>query len=109
MNAISARMKKADPSGFPVTSVWDGRERLPLAEGWSLTADSNQWILCRARKRRSGIKWQPIKFIGSNSRVLRRLLREMGIEPTPEAEAALNAFPAEFREWCATTCRGRRG
>jgi len=63
-----------------------------LSDGWALTADENQWMLCRARGKAG--KWQPISFIGSNKRVLRRLLRESGVNLSTEAEDAVNGVNA---------------
>ena len=83
--------------GLSTPPVWDGSSPLPLADGWALTADKNRWTLCRARGRTG--KWQPIGFIGSHKRVLVRVMREEGVTLTPEAEAAVNALPEEFRTW----------
>lgn len=70
--------------------------------GWALGFDANQWMILRAKKFKSGnVKWQAMHFIGSHKRVLRRILRERGITPTPEANARLNSFPDRFLEWYA--------
>ena len=43
-----------------------------------------------ARRIHGRIKWQPVAFIGSNKRVLRRVLGELGVGLSPDGEAALN-------------------
>lgn len=85
--------------GLATSPVWDGSSPLPLADGWALTADQNQWMLCPARKNGPAVKWQPIAFIGSHKRSLRRVIREKGVTLTPEANAAVNALPDEFLTW----------
>jgi len=70
-----------------------------LAPGWALGADRNQWIVMRRRKRRDQHYWHPVSFIGSTKTTLLRVLREKGIQPTPEAKIALNALPERFLDW----------
>ena len=53
----------------------------------------------RAQKRREHAYWQPLAFVGSTKRVLRRVLREKGIHPTPEAAEYLDAMPDTFKIW----------
>lgn len=65
-------------------AVRDGADPLVLSGGWALTADENQWTLCRARGRND--KWQSIAFVGSNTRVIRRFMPEEGVVPAPEAD-----------------------
>lgn len=77
------------------SAMWNGAGLLPLADGWALSADRNQWMLCRKR----GPKWQPVSFVGSNKGVLRRIMREDGVTCTPEADAAVNALSDEFLTW----------
>ena len=40
-----------------------------------------------------------VSFVGSTKRVLRRVIKERGVEPTLEAEEALHSLPDTFREW----------
>lgn len=95
MNAVT---KTEGHIALPVSvGVWDGSHPLLLLDGWALTADDNQWKLCRARGKAG--KWQPISSIGSNKRVLRRVMRERGVNLTQEAEDAVNALPDDFRIW----------
>lgn len=70
-----------------------------LAPGWALGADQNQWIVLRSRKRQDKSYYQPLSFIGSNKTVLLRVLREKGIQPTPDALAELDALPERFLDW----------
>lgn len=81
----------------------DGKPFLQLAQGWALAADTNQWIVCSARTRHGEMCWQPRCYIGSNKAVLRRVVRELGIEVRPESNAAPHVFlrlpPHEFLEW----------
>ena len=53
----------------------------------------------RAKIRCGQRDWTPEAFIASEKRILRRVLREKGAQPTPEAEAAFDAMPDTFREW----------
>lgn len=102
---MSAPAKKGGLRALPIPpAVWDGSHPLVLADGWALTADENQWMLCRARGRTA--KWQPISSIGSNKRVLRWVMREKGVPLTPEAEDAVNALPDDFLEWQDHRARG---
>ena len=66
-------------------------ELFDLAEGWSIKADSLQWMLCR--------KGTPVSYIGSYKRHLKRVIREKGITPTPEGQEALDSLPKHFRLW----------
>ena len=70
-----------------------------ICKGWGLGHDDNQWILLRARKRQDQTYWNPVAFIGSTKRVLRRVLREKDVQPTPEATAYLDAMPESFMDW----------
>ena len=88
---------------LPATPVWDGNAPLILGDGWALGADNLQWMVMQARVHKGGIKWQPVAFIGSTRRVLRRVLRELGVELSPDGEAALNGLNETFREWREAT------
>lgn len=70
-----------------------------LADGWTLGADSNQWTLLRRRKRQDEAYWNPVAFVGSNTRIVRRILRENGVQPNPEARAKLDALPERFLDY----------
>lgn len=95
---MSRMNRKAGLRALPLPpAVWDGSYPLVLSDGWALTADENQWMLCRARGKAG--KWQPIAFVGSNKRVLRRVMRERGVICIPEADAAVNALPDVFIVW----------
>ena len=87
------------------------------AEGrWRLSYDSNQWVLQRAKKRRtprrqrpplsalerapsSIMDWRGVSFIAGEKRVLRRCIREAGVVLTPEARARLDALPETFLDF----------
>ncbi len=77
------------------------------AEGrWRLAYDVNQWVVQRrvGTPRRRGSDsaamrstgWRGISFIGSEKRVLRRVLGEKGVALTAEAQARLDALPDDF-------------
>ena len=85
---------------------------------WRLAHDSQQWVLQRAKKRRtprrqkppsSGLErapssivdWRGVSFVGSEKRILRRVLREAGLVLTPEAQARLDALPEQFLDFIA--------
>ena len=73
---------------------------IELAPGWAIGADNLQWMLMRAKIRRGQRDWTPVAFIASEKRILRRVLRENGVEPTPEAARYLDALPPTFKQWC---------
>ncbi len=56
-------------------------------------------MLMRERKRQEGAYWQPIAYIASEKRILRRLLRETGCRPDADGAAHLDAMPETFREF----------
>jgi len=71
------------------------RQFLRLSEKWALGYDKNQWIVMRRR----GKKWDSIAFVGSEKRVLQRVLAEKGAVISPEALAAVGRLPDRFRDW----------
>ena len=70
-----------------------------LCDGWALVADNLQWMLMRARIRRGQREWQPVAFVATEKRILRRVLSENGVKPTPEAARTLDAMPDTFKAW----------
>ena len=76
-----------------------------LADGWALGADASQWTLLRARNRQDEAYYQAVSFIGSTKSVLSRILRENGVQPTPDAQAKLDALPERFLDWRAAPMR----
>lgn len=72
---------------------------LRLSEDWALGHDDLQWIVYRVYFKRDTARFLPVSFIGSTRAVLHRVIRENGIELTPEAEVALDSIPNTFREW----------
>ncbi len=78
---------------------------------WRLAFDRQQWVVQRragtpcqrgsdsAAMRRTG--WKAVSFIGSEKRVLRRVLGEKGVVLTPEAQARLDALPEQFLNFFA--------
>ena len=73
--------------------------RLDIAPGWALGADTQQWMVLRAKIYRAGVEWRPVSFIGSTKTVLLLTLREIGVTPTPRGQAALDALPDRFLDW----------
>ncbi len=82
------------------------------AEGrWRLAYDANQWVLQqrRGKARASHIEgrsiarsgYEAVSFIGSNKRVLARVLGEKGVVLTAEAAARLDALPERFTDFIA--------
>ncbi len=82
------------------------------AEGrWRLAYDANQWVLQQRRGKasashiegrsiaRSG--YEAVSFIGSEKRVLHRVLGEKGVVLTSEAQARLDALPDMFMDFIA--------
>ena len=72
---------------------------LHLGDDWALGYDKHQWMLLRGRKWRSQRKWQPVAFVASTKRILRRELRRNDVNLTSEASEYLDAMPDSFREW----------
>ena len=70
-----------------------------LNDRWRLLYDGRQWILARDAGRANG-RYTPLRFLTIKA-VLLRDMRELRIEPTPEAMAVINALPAHRREWTA--------
>ncbi len=78
---------------------------------WRLAYDANQWVLQqrRGKARASHIEghavadsgWRAVSFIGSEKRVLRRVLGEKGVVLTAEAAARLDALPERFIDFVA--------
>ncbi len=82
------------------------------AEGrWRLAYDANQWVLQqrRGKARASHIEgrsiarsgYEAVSFIGSEKRVLRRVLGEKRVILTAEALARLDALPERFMDFIA--------
>ncbi len=82
------------------------------AEGrWRLAFDRQQWVVqqrvgtpCQrgsdsAAMRRTG--WMAVSLIGSEKRVLRRVLGEKGVILTAEAQARLDTLPDMFMDFIA--------
>lgn len=90
-------------SSLPAAPRLDGKPFLDFGTGWALSADKNQWKLCRRRMRRGAVTWQPLAFVASDKRMLARVMTRKGVVVAPEAEAAVHAFfsthPIRFKEW----------
>ncbi len=82
------------------------------AEGrWRLSYDRQQWVVQRRTKKTrvshteggsiADSGWRGVSFIGSEKRVLRRVLREKAVILTVEAQARLDALPETFRDFLA--------
>ncbi len=82
------------------------------AEGrWRLAYDRQQWVVQRRTKKArvshteggsiADSGWRGVSFIGSEKRVLRRVLREKAVILTVEAQARLDALPETFRDFLA--------
>ena len=68
------------------------RTLISLAPGWVLGADNRQWIMYQV----SAARVWPIHFIATHKRIIERLIREEGIDLTPEGRAAIDALPDQF-------------
>ncbi len=73
------------------------RHVLRLNSEWALGQDEVQWIVYRWRGPKQG--WRPVSFVATSKVVLRRVLDELGIQPTPEAKAAFDHLLPTFKEW----------
>lgn len=83
---MRAGHQQGGPCALPTVPRLDGVPFLDLGNGWALSADRNQWILNKAKKVRGGVKWQPKSFVGSDTAVLRRVMREKGLPGTPQRQ-----------------------
>lgn len=79
------------------------RNLFDLAPGWALGCDRHQWTLLRARQRHAEVVWQPVAYVGSTKSVLRRCVREKGVQPTSDALVSLDALPEHFLDWRGVT------
>ena len=78
---------------------------------WRLAYDRQQWVVQRRtqKARASHIEghavadsgWRGVSFIGSEKRVLRRVLGEKRVILTAEAQARLDALPDMFMDFIA--------
>ncbi len=76
---------------------------------WRLAYDQQQWVLQRrtqkprARRLRghaiADSGWRGVSFVGSEKRILRRVIREAGVVLTAEAQARLDALPEQFLDF----------
>ena len=85
----------------PVSPESKDRIIFQLSDKWALGYDRLQWMVMRARKRRGQREWRPISFVDTEKTILFRCIREKGVQPTPEAQAKLDALPDTFKEWLA--------
>jgi hypothetical protein len=72
---------------------------LHLSDGWALGYDPKQWMIMRGRKRLARRGWTSVSFIACTKRTLRRVIREKGIQLSPEATEYIEVMPNTFREW----------
>ncbi len=81
---------------------------------WRLAYDRQQWILQRGERRNSvragarskgprsdGMDWRGVSFVGSEKRILRRVIREAGVVLSPEAQTRLDVLPEQFLDFVA--------
>ncbi len=72
---------------------------LDADEKWALGCDRLQWMIMKAKKRRIGSAWEPVRFIASRKATMLLTLAEIGVQLTSEAQAILDTMPDTFREW----------
>ena len=89
---------------------------------WRLAYDSNQWVLQRARKRKTPrrhkpppapfeatpvriMDWRGVSYVGGKKATLARLFREKGVVLTTEGQARFDALPEQFMDFIAATER----
>ena len=91
-----------NPDSMPYSDTLEDFH-LDLAPGWCLQADHLQWMLYRERRRRGQATWQPIAFVGSNKRMLARVMAREGLfnchDLGPAVHTFLSASPQSFRKW----------
>ncbi len=78
---------------------------------WRLAYDRQQWVVQRRTKKArvshteggsiADSGWRGVSFIGSNKRVLARVLGEKGVVLTVEAQARLDVLPEQFLNFFA--------
>jgi len=93
MNILS---RPENDKSDPITVEWFA---LRLNAEWALDHDELQWLVMRWWGPARG--WRPAAFVATKTIVLKRVLNELSIEPTPEANAVLDHIPETFQEWIA--------
>ena len=86
-NQIEAELSRPVPVGLI----------LEICTDWALCHDELQWIIFKWRGPKQG--WRPMAFVSSSTCVVRRVLDELDIVPSDEADAALDEFPTTYTEW----------
>ena len=79
---------------------------LRLNGHWALACDRLQWVVQHRRGKPGREQWRPVSFVATDRRVLLRVLRENGVEFTPEARTALESLPDTFRGFLAVFHEG---
>ena len=100
---VTSAEEKEGQYSFPTAPCLDGTPFLDLGNGWALAADRHQWILNKAKNLHNEVKWQPEAFIATDTAVLKRVMREKGLQVPPDDTDAVNRFfslaDARFIDW----------
>ncbi len=75
---------------------------LQLSDDWRLASDPLQWVVQRRGSfdvKRGERRWNAVSFVATRRDILFRVLRELGAEINPDAQADLDDLPQTFREW----------
>ena len=68
-----------------------------LNDKWRLGFDELQWIVMKKRIKYGKTVYRPLSFIASRKLVLMRVLDEMGVTPSGQANGHLARLPDSFK------------
>jgi hypothetical protein len=72
---------------------------IKLNDDWAILYDDLQWIIASKRTRKGKEAWRAEMFIASSKLVLIRVIDDLGITPTREAQHLLDQLPDTFKKW----------
>jgi hypothetical protein len=73
-----------------------------LNDNRALGYDDRQWMVMNGRLKNGETTWRPVSFVASNKLALKRVMNEMDITPTTQAQHSLDQLPERFSDWFAT-------
>ena len=74
-----------------------------------LAYDRLQWIVQKRSGRTANPDWHGVAFVATEKRILLEVIREKGIELTPEAQGRIDIMPSTFKAWLASIQAHRGG
>lgn len=77
----------------------DERILFNLNNGWALGYNPHQWIIYKGNFKQDTASSVPRSFVATTKDILLRVIRELGISPTPEAQERLDDLPETFKQF----------